>query len=118
MAAQKLAIHICWQDSKTTNMVVEIVCEIIADTNEEDFPHLFSMLSILINMRDGLDKFRAEKISFSFMRALAENIQYSSMCIKCLEFLSQVRPMHLQSQFELTRIPLISTCLRIVFLSH
>jgi hypothetical protein len=91
MAAQKLALHICWQDPKTTNMVVEIVCEIIADTNEEEFPNLFNLLSILVNMRDGLEKYRSEKISYCFMRAVAENIQYSSMCIKCLEFLTQVK---------------------------
>jgi len=91
MAAQKLALHICWQESKTTNMVVEVVCEIIADTNEEDFPNLFNLLSILVNMRDGLEKYRSEKVSYCFMRAVAENIQYNSMCIKCLEFLTQVK---------------------------
>lgn len=89
-AAEQLAVHLCWKDPKTTNTVVQVVCGIVEETSDEDFPHLFRMLSVLVVLQDGHERYRADKIAVNFLRAVSENIQYHDICTKCIEFLAQV----------------------------
>jgi ubiquitin C-terminal hydrolase len=82
--------HLSWEDTDASLIAIQVLCDVVEETNEDRYPTLFKMLKSLLLLQDSVQSFRTEKFVTFFVRALLSNHSYPEACVKCFQFMAEL----------------------------